>query len=462
MIQDVTIWGLERREGVLRWAGCSLPDLAEQHGTPLYVVNADVLARACAALRTAFEAEDLDARLFFSFKTNPVPAVLRRISALGCGAEVISEFEYWLATRLGIGGGRIVVNGPCKSPGLIRCAVTDDVALVNLESLEDLQSVRTAAERAERPVNVGLRVNPCLRDSAFDFTVATGSRSSHTGFRRGSREWVQALELLQTSPRLVLRGLHFHIGSGVRSAGPYVAATKAALAMWTDVLDAGFSPTVLDIGGGFAAGTLKGFNLLDAVRFFGWRRPPAESHVPGSHDVAHDVARACATVLRDYCRTAGIPVPTVYVEPGRALVASSQLLLLRVVSLRSRRTGIPVAVCDAGAMSVSPVLLTERHEVLLASAPGTAATTRYDVVGNLPTPLDIVALGQELPALAVGDLLAVTDVGAYCTSLGNNFGGPRLPIVLIENGAAALVRERETFREMVMRDVGMGDGVAPR
>jgi uncharacterized Rossmann fold enzyme len=83
-------------------------------------------------------------------------------------------------------------------------------------------------------------------------------------------------------------------------------------------------------------------------------------------------------------------------------------------------------------------------------------------VGNLPTPLDIVALHQELPALASGSLVAVMDVGAYFTALGNNFGGPRLPIVLIHEGAAELVRERETFPQMIMRDLDVQDDNTPQ
>jgi len=106
-------------------------------------------------------------------------------------------------------------------------------------------------------------------------------------------------------------------------------------------------------------------------------------------------------------------------------------------------------------MSLSPLLLSERHAVLSVYHPAGGGTACYDIVGNLPTPLDIVALHQELPPLASGSLVAVMDVGAYFTALGNNFGGPRLPIVLIDDGAAELVRERETFSQMIMRDLDM-------
>ena len=457
MNDDEARWALERRAGDLQWNGCGLSELARDHGTPLYVVNAERLDRAYEAIRGPFEAEGLNTRLFFSFKTNPVPAVLRRIRALGCGAEVISPFEYWLTSRLGLRGDDVVVNGTCKSPDLLRQAILDDVALLNVESLDELRLVRAIAVEAGRRVRIGLRINPCLRTTPFDFTLSTGSRASHMGFRKGERDWDEALRLVREEPILDVQGLHFHIGSGVRSARPYIAATRTALTMWTDLLEAGLHPTILDIGGGFAASALKEFTLLEAIRFFGWRRPPEPLRDAVHADLLRGVARGCATVLLSYARERGVAVPVVFLEPGRSLVASSQLLLLKIAALRSRPGRIPVAVCDAGAMSLSPLLLSERHVVLPVNREPGGTTSYYDIVGNLPTPLDIVSLRQKLPTLSEGDLIAVMDVGAYFTALGNTFGGPRLPIVMIDRGVAELVRERETFQVMVVRDLDMRD-----
>lgn len=455
MTHDEGTGGLDRRDGWLHWSGCSLADLASRYGTPLYVVNGERLVRAYEAIRRPFEDEGLDTRLFFSLKTNPVPAVLRRIVKLGCGAEVISPFEYWLASKLGLGGSRVVVNGTSKPLELLRQALADDAALLNVESTEELRSIQTIAAQGRRRVRIGFRINPCLRASPLDFTLTTGTRGSHAGFRRGEREWDEAIDLARAEPLLDVQGLHFHIGSGVRSARPYFAATKTALAMWDDLLEAGLRPTILDMGGGFAAAGVKEFNLLEAVRFFGWRRPPAAPLRSRAADLPRDIARGCAAALRGFARERGIPVPTIFLEPGRALVSSSHLLLLRVAAIRPRAGRSPVAVCDAGAMSLSPLLLSERHAVLSVHRPAGSKLSCYDIVGNLPTPLDIVALHQELPPLSTGSLVAVMDVGAYFTALGNNFGGPRLPIVFVDNGAADLVRERETFSQMVVRDLDM-------
>lgn len=448
-------WNLERRGGGLFWDGCDLTELAQLHATPLYVINTALLRRSYEDLRGAFQAVGLSTRLFFSYKTNPVPDVLTSLAALGCGAETISEFELWLAEKIGVQGRDTVVNGSVKSHTMLRMAAQRDVAAIHVESTDEIRLLRVIASDLSRPLNIGLRINPCLAKSRFDFTLAAGSRTSHIGFAPASSDWKNALELLRDSPGLRLRGLHFHVGTGVRSARPYQLAMRTALSMWSELLERGFRPEVLDIGGGFSTPTLREFNLLEAACLFGFGRPPRQAAGQARNSLVGEVARVCSAALREFTRAHGIDMPTVYVEPGRALVSSSQLLLLRVVMIKKRVSGADVAVCDAGAMSLSPQLLSEPHAILVANKPAGGRTAKYDLMGNLPAPLDWIGLRQELPILEPGDILAVMDVGAYFTSLGNNFAGPRPAIAIIDKGVPRLARRREAFEDMVSRDVSL-------
>ncbi len=459
-MNEPAMWNLERRGGTLFWDGCNLSDLARNHGTPLYVVNTSLLERNHRDLLGAFQAEGLAARIFFSYKTNPVPAVLACLTSLGCGAEVISEFEYWLATRLGIPGRDVIVNGTDKSDELLRLAVRDGAGIINVESTDEILRLGKIAADLGSDVNVGLRFNPCLPASRLDFSLAAGSRRSHIGFIPRGSDWHAALEILGGDRRLRLRGLHFHIGSGVRSVRPYRKALRIALQLHADLVGKGFRPEVLDIGGGFGTSTLREFNLLEAVRLFGWGRPPRQSGAGVQASLLQEVAGACSSALREWTRSYRIDAPAIHVEPGRALVSSAQLLLLRVVSLKRRKRGPDAAVCDAGAMSLSPQLLSECHTVFVANkGPGTP-TARYDLIGNLPAPLDWIGLNQQLPLLEAGDILAVMDTGAYFSSLGNNFAGPRPAILVLEKGAPRRARRREWFEDMVERDFCLASGQA--
>ncbi|MBA3766077.1 MAG: hypothetical protein H0W99_03640, partial [Acidobacteria bacterium] len=264
MTLDIATWALERRGEELLWDGCVLADLARSYGTPLFVVNNSRLEQSYRELCETFQSEALAAEIFFSWKTNPVPAVLKSLIELDAGAEIVSEFEFWLAKKLHVTGQKIVVNGSVKSPELLQQAVEYDVALINVESVAELRLLDEISIKLGKRVNVGLRINPSLKTSRFDFTTSTGTASSHIGFISNGSEWKSALSILRESPFLHLRGLHFHIGSGIHTANPYAEALDTVLKVWKNLLEQGFAPSVLDIGGGFQIPTLKIFSLLDA------------------------------------------------------------------------------------------------------------------------------------------------------------------------------------------------------
>lgn len=451
---DISIWNLQMRDNWLVWNGCALPHLAETYGTPLYVVNRNLLEETYRNMTDVFEAEDIDIRLFFSFKTNPVPEVLKILAKLGAGGEVISDFEFWLARRVGLKGSQIIVNGCTKKANLLKQAVESKAALINVETVSQLRSLLDVANQRGQDANVGLRINPGLRRRRFDLTSSTGSASSHMGFLPGSPGLSESFSLLRDNPRLRFRALHFHIGSGIRSIQPYKQALLSLLKVWEEVLRHGFHPEILDMGGGFNIPTLKELNLWEALGSLGWGMTRRAAIGKRQNHLIRDIVRFYAETLRDFSQKNGISLPKLYVEPGRALTARSQLLLLTVQEVIDRgKRGSLFALCDGGAMSISSSLLSEYHTVFLTNRADREPERRYNVLGSMPTPLDLVATRCLLPELERGDVLAVMDVGGYFTSTGNTFAGPRPAIAMIDDGLAKLIRRRETFDDLILRDV---------
>ena len=342
-MSDLRDWSLERHCAELSWGGCRLTDLAREFGTPLFVVNRRVLEESARSMAGVFGPAGLRARVFFSYKTNPVPEVLRVLAGSGVGAEVISELELRLARRLGLGGERIIVNGGAKSEALLRPAVESGAEMITVQKLADLQSLERIGLDMGKTVNVGLRINPGLRPRLFSFTVSTGTSKSPIGFVIGSEEWRHALRMISGSTVFRFRGLHFHIGSGIRTAAPYREALRNALPFLEDVRRQGLVPAVLDIGGGFNISTLKEVDLWEAIRLFAWNKPQRPPEFKPQSRLLREVAGACAGILGGYCREKGIPLPQIFMEPGRSLSASSQILLLGVKSVVERKRGRPAA-----------------------------------------------------------------------------------------------------------------------
>jgi diaminopimelate decarboxylase len=457
-MSDLRDWTLERQGGELTWDGCRLSDLAREFGTPLFVVNRHILEESVRSMTGVFGPAGLRARVFFSYKTNPVPEMLRVLAQAGVGAEVISELELRLAERLGLGGERIIVNGGAKSESLLRRAVECGADMITVQRLADLQTLERIGLELGRKVHVGLRINPGLRARFFSFTVSTGTAKSPIGFIRDSEEWTQALRMISGRSVFRFRGLHFHIGSGIRKAAPYREALRNTLPFIEDARRRDLIPEVLDIGGGFNISTLKEVDLWEAIRLFAWNRPQRPPEFEPQALLLGEVARACAGILGGYCREKGTSPPEILVEPGRALSASSQLLLLSVKSVVERRRRRPAAICDGGALSLSHLLLSEYHSIFAANKDDGPAGRRYNIYGSLPTPLDFVAAERRLPPLASGDILAVMDTGAYFTALNNNFAGPRPAVVMLDNGRPRLIRRRETFEDIYSRDTIFGEG----
>ena len=148
----------------------------------------------------------------------------------------------------------------------------------------------------------------------------------------------------------------------------------------------------------------------------------------------------------------GLRPRTLLAEPGRALSGPCQMVLLSVTEVVDRGSQGSFLICDAGSMALSPMLLTQAHRVMaLHDREGDRIC--YQVLGPLPTSLDRVSSGVFLPKMRPGDRLAVLDAGAYFVSMNNTFGGPRLPVVWIEQHRAWLARRRETVEELFARDV---------
>jgi diaminopimelate decarboxylase len=221
----------------------------------------------------------------------------------------------------------------------------------------------------------------------------------------------------------------------------------------TDVWRRGFRPDVLDLGGGFNVPSLRELNLWEMASLLGWDKSPRPPKAATNDTLLQDVARVCKERFEALGRRGDLPTPTLYLEPGRALSATTQLLLLRVEALVEREKGPVSALCDGGAMSLSPLLFTEYHTVVIVNKNGCGPRQYYTLRGNMPTPLDLVAVRRELPVLAPGDILAVLDVGAYFTALGNTVAGPRPPIVMLDGDTARLIRRRETYRDLFARDL---------
>jgi diaminopimelate decarboxylase len=457
---DPSPWNLERRDGRLHADGHDLCALADQHGTPLHVASARTLRLRCDELQRAFGGYPGRVRIHFSYKTNRVAGILRVIHERGLGAEVVDGYELWLADRLGVAPDDVVVNGPNKSDEELRVAIGRNVGLLVVDGLEELTRVeRIAAELGVR-ARIGLRVCPDVVPRGVNTSSMTGSRRNQFGLDLKGGEASEAIARAARAERLELRGLMAHIGSGIHDLRSYRRTVGKLLDLQLEASRAGAEPDLLDVGGGLGTRLSREFTTLEMLAYLGTGRLP-KAPKPGRGDLFARYGRVVSEAVIDGCRDRGLPIPTLILEPGRALVSDSQVLLLRVGTVRNRPGVGRFALTDGGAMTVSMMFLSEYHSVLLANREA-GLDGRTSVFGRLPSPMDVVYRNMPLPKLRVGDLLAVMDAGAYFTSTATNFGGPRPGVVLVDGGEATVIRRAERYEDLARLETGLdGDPDEP-
>lgn len=432
-------FGLQRNaEGELAVSGVSLPGLAEQYGSPLHVVNAARLRQNARRFVAAAAAAPTRCDLFYSFKTNPVPAVISMLRAEGFGAEVISHYELWLAQQLGFTPDRIVYNGPVKSEASLRAAIESDILLLNLNHREELEPlVRVARELGRRP-RVGVRVTVGGGWSGQFGTPAAG------GLAR------QVFEEARASGALDVVGLHVHRGGMLRSEAEVTGFVDQALAFADELRAAGIVLELINLGGSLASPSVRG---LSDKELRNNRTFSSEIVAPRPED-ALSIERHVALVserVSAHFAGCGVPAPRLLLEPGRSVTSDAQLLLTRVHSLKSGGER-DYAILDAG-INLAESCRSEYHQLLVASPCAGRVSRLYALAGPICTPGDTIHWGARLPELHVGDSLAIMDAGAYFVPFSTSFSFPRPAIVTVDDGRAQVVRRAETFEDLLAFDV---------
>jgi diaminopimelate decarboxylase len=392
---------------------------AVEYGTPLTVVDPAALDERAAAFEDAARAAELEVTLYASYKTNPLPASLARLHARGWGAEVISPYELWLAERLEVPGARTILNGPSKSPSLITRALARG-ALVNANHLEEIDDLERAAATLGGPIGIGVRVS------------APGGWGAQLGVRPDDA--AEAFARVARSPHLELRALHVHRGREIRSLNDLDELLDAVVPL----AESAGAPE-LDLGGSLGS-RVRHLSLKDKRAAREGAPPPPSS----------DDALEPAAYIERIDRRLRALAPRLLLEPGRALFASSQLLVTEVLAVR-RDHEPALAICDAG-IHLAASVAHERHDVTCLTRDGDGHVWR--LVGPICTPGDVLVQAWRGPDLQAGDLLAVHDTGAYILPFETTFAFPRPAVVWLDEDGARVVRRRESFEDLVARDVG--------
>jgi len=392
----------------------SLADLAQRVGTPFYAYSARTLRRHFRVFSEAFAGTDH--LVCFAMKALDNLSVLKLFASMGSGFDVVSGGELMRCLRVGADPRKIVFSGVGKTGEEIEAALAAGILMINAESSPELNRIAAVARRMKKRAPVSLRVNPDL-DPGTHPHISTGRRTSKFGvpLSQVMEYYAQA----RAMPDLELVGLSMHIGSQITETSPFTEAAGKVAAIVSNLRSDGIMLKNLDLGGGLG------------IPYQEEPPPPAE------------YAKAILAPLK------GLPLKII-TEPGRVIVGNAGVFVTRVLYVKE--TDVKRFVVVDGAMNdlIRPVLYEAYHAIWPVERRDGARQIVADVVGPVCESGDFFARERPLPEPNEGDLLALMSAGAYGFVMASNYNArPRAPEILVAGDKAHVVRERETFEDLI-------------
>jgi diaminopimelate decarboxylase len=399
-------------DGMLRVGGCRADALADEFGTPVMVVDEQALRARAREYASELAARWPRSRVVFASKAFPCTAVQRVMVEEGLGLDVAGGGEIVTALAAGADPTLLVLHGNAKSDEEIAMVAEHGIGLVAVDNADDVDRL----EATGREHDVIVRVIPNVEADTHAH-VLTGHEGSKFGLAPAAA--AELIDRIEAGPRLRMRGLHVHVGSQILDVEPFAqsVAPVAALGEFD----------VYDLGGGLGA------------RYTYDDRPPSVGKY----------LDALVGAAREHLP----PDAELIIEPGRSMVASAAATIYRVVTVK--RGAITFVAVDGGmGDNLEVALFDQRFEAGVADRLEGGDGELVTLVGRHCESGDVLVDGVRLDAPRVGDLVAVPATGAYCHTMANNYNGNRrIPVVFAQEGEARLVVRRETWDDLLARDV---------
>ncbi|RLG41389.1 MAG: diaminopimelate decarboxylase [Thermoproteota archaeon] len=420
-VKRENLWVNERGHLCIR--GHDLVELAERFGTPLYVIDAQRIRENYRRFRDAFNSYPR-VLIAYAYKANPNLAVCSILKEEGAGAEVVSGGELYIALKVGVNPEKIVFDGVSKGEDELKMAIEGEIGAINVESLEELRKIERIASKLGKKARIGVRLNPDVPVRTHPHDV-TGAKYSKFGLDFESA--LKAYEMAMKMEHIEVKGIHIHIGSQITQVDSFRSAALRLFDLVSKLKEMGVMLEYLDFGGGL--GITYG----------------------GRKDYLKEYARTLLELTRTKIGELDLGEPKLIFEPGRYIVADSSVLLTRVNYVKEI-FGRKWVLVDAGMNDfMRPAMYGAAHQIVPVNKP--EGEERYNVGGPICESSDVFGRDVRLPEMEAGDLLAIFDVGAYGICMSSQYNSrPRPAMILIDEAKVSVVRERETYEDLISKD----------
>jgi len=397
--------------------GVRVEDLAARFGTPLHIYSYGTLTGHFTKLRDAFA--EINPLICYSVKANSNLSLLKALTDLGAGLDIVSGGELFRALKAGCPASRIVYASVGKTDTEITTAIKKGILFFNVESLPELQNINRIAGSLRKITRVAIRINPDVEAKTHKF-ITTGKITNKFGI---DLENAYKILLLRNKFKNVkICGLHIHIGSQITESAPFVAAIEKVAHFINKLSVAGITLEYLNIGGGLGI-------IYD-------RETP-------------QTAQIYASQIIPLLKKTGLKI---IMEPGRFIVGNAGILVVKVLYIKNTPKKKFIIVDGGMNDLIRPALYGAYHNILPLSK--IKGAEKADVVGPICESGDFLAKERLIAKVKEGQYLAVMSAGAYGFSMSSNYNSRlRACEVMVNKNKAQVIRKRETYADLIRNEV---------
>ncbi|MGN0642948.1 MAG: diaminopimelate decarboxylase [Huintestinicola sp.] len=421
-------------EGHLTAGGVDTVSLAKQYGTPLYVMDEDLIREHCRSFKGSMDKYYGGAGLVcYASKAFCCKAMCKIMLEEGLGLDVVSEGELYTALSVGFPPEKLCFHGNNKTDEEIAYALENNVGRIIVDNIYELNRLNELAEKTGKTANIMYRIKPGIDAHTHNF-IMTGQIDSKFGFALETGEAYEAVKAAIAHSHINLVGLHCHIGSQIFDIDPFVRAAEVMLTFIAKIRnELGFEVKELNLGGGFG------------IRY-------TEEDAPAAYD---KYMEKVSEKVKEVCSAQNIALPFILIEPGRSIAAPAGITLYTVGGKKTI-PNIRTYVSVDGGMCDNPryALYQSKYDVEVANKASLPKSETVTVAGKCCETGDLIGEGMEIQPVEPGDILAVLATGAYNYSMSSNYNRiPKPAVVMLKNGESRVVVKRETLEDIVRNDL---------
>lgn len=428
------LFGASKIEGSdLYIGGVKATSLAKEFGTPLYVMDEQLLLDNCRGYINAFRAKEEKNRVAFAGKAFLTVEMCKLIDREGLYLDVVSGGELYTAYKANFPMKKIYFHGNNKTLDEIELGVKLGVGRFIVDNLWEMSKINEVAEKYNKKQDIYLRLTPGIEAHTHDY-IKTGQIDSKFGFAPVGNIILEAVKQGLSLESVNLVGLHCHIGSQIFETEPFRDAAEVMLKFINEIKqETGHLIEELDLGGGFGIYYSEG-------------------------DKPKSIEDYCNVILDrvdEVCRELNLKKPILTIEPGRSIVANAGTTLYTVGSIKEIPEIRKYVAVDGGMTdNIRPALYGAKYEAFIANKADSPANDKVTVAGKCCESGDILINDIEIQKAEGGDILAVLSTGAYGFSMASGYNRILRPaVVFVRNREARLVSKRQTYEDLIKDEI---------